>query len=228
MYHWESFCVVLQEHIIKSREQAKEEERRAKLIIRQRGGESRGYMRVKPDVRFCYMQGISVTPSTLTDFIKDVGKYIFKTELPKGEEFELPSTTWIYELVDELRGFVYMQNSKELMHHYCHDIMMAKPSRKIDHADDTVFDQIKIRARAADLEMAGVTSTICTAVLPIPDGSHAAHLAFTRENDQELSYAAELLHKRGLLDVATPERREIVYSSLSISGMVPDGHVVKA
>ena len=109
MYHWESFCVVLQEHIIKSREQAKEEERRAKLIIRQRGGESRGYMRVKPDVRFCYMQGISVTPSTLTDFIKDVGQYIFKAELPRGEEFELPSTAWIYELVDELRGLVYIK-----------------------------------------------------------------------------------------------------------------------
>ena len=43
-----------------------------------------------------------------------------------------------------------------------------------------------------------------------------------------MSYAAELLHKRGLLDVATPEQREIVYSSLYISRMVPDGHVVEA
>ena len=127
-----------------------------------------------------------------------------------------------------MRGLVYMSTAEKIMDHCMHDVNHGLAPRVGGHADDTVYNQQKMRASAVDLEKDGVVTVLATGCLPISDGSKDAHVVFADENYRELSYAASLLHKGGLLPCATQKNRDLFFSDTALSGMVPDGHKVEA
>ena len=145
---------------------------------------------------------------------------------PTAMKYWMTCVAWTVQVYND----IVMSNAEKIMDHVMHGVNHGLAPRVEGHTDGTVYNHQKMRARlsAVDLEMDGVVTVLATGCLPISDGSKDAHVVFADKNYRELSYAASLLHKGGLLPCATQENRDPFFSDTALSGMVPDGHKVEA